>query len=611
MPLDISAFDLSRTSSATEADWRAAVDKVLKGGSFDKLRTSTPNGYTIEPLYPADRGAMPIIGHRGANPWTVVERLDHPQQQVANELALAALNGGATGLELVLASSPHARGAGLTLENTTDLADLLDGVLLDLIDLRIDGGNAGPRLANELVDLAIERGLTPDKLNLTVVYDPIGLAARAGRSDVPLSRYLTDSSVISTKATRVFTADGRIYHEAGASRSETLAAVLATAVAYWRALEAAGFSTEEAAGRIGFTLAIDQDQFSAMAEIRALRLLWAQATAAAGIPAATAHIHAETSLRMMSRLDANTNMIRTTIAAFAAGTGGADSLTVLPFSAANGLPDAFARRIARNTQLILLEESNLARVCDPAAGSGRIETETRQLAEAAWGIFQEIEAAGGIVSALTSGLLQARIAATAAARSRDIARRKIALTGVSEFPLLTSAPVPVLESTAATPEPIALAHSFTALKSQRFSEPFERLRDTAVTAALSVFLANLGTVADFNVRSAWAGNLFEVGGIAAPSNNGFSSLDALIAAFKSSGTRAVCIASSDAVYASEALAAVTALKAAGAAPIFLAGRISDPDQEVKLRAAGVDVFLHAGQDVIAVLQDAQARILAG
>jgi methylmalonyl-CoA mutase len=284
-------------------------------------------------------------------------------------------------------------------------------------------------------------------------------------------------------------------------------------------------------------------------------------------------------------------------------------VTVLPFSAANGLPDAFARRLARNTQLILLEESNLARVTDPAAGSGRIEAETRQLADAAWELFRQIEAGGGIVTALRSGTFQARIAATSRTRMKDIARRKHLLTGASDYPLLAEPPVAVLDvPPRATPD-MTLVETFPGLDRHRLSDPFERLRDTAVTAAEPVFMANLGTSADYNARSAWLKNLLEVGGIATVGGQGCATVDDLVAAFKSSGAKAACLVSSDRVYATTAIAAVRALKAAEAAPIFFAGRPGEGFQSDKLEAAGVDIWLHAGQDVVAALSEVQVRLV--
>ncbi len=179
-------------------------------------------------------------------------------------------------------------------------------------------------------------------------------------------------------------ADARVIHNAGGSEAQELAYALATALAYWRALEAGGVSLDDARRMIFFRLSADADQFMTMAKFRALRKLWARMEEAAGLAPKPAFIAAETAWRMMTQRDPYVNMLRVTIAAFAAGLGGANAITVLPFTAALGLPDAFARRVARNTQLVLLEESNLAKVADPAAGSGGIEDLTDQLCRAAW-----------------------------------------------------------------------------------------------------------------------------------------------------------------------------------------------------------------------------------
>ncbi len=234
-------------------------------------------------------------------------------------------------------------------------------------------------------------------------------------------------------------ADGRIVHNAGGSEAQELAFALASAVSYLRALEASGIPLDAARGMIYFRLAADADQFLTIAKFRAMRKLWARIEEACGLAPKPAFVAAETAWRMMTRRDPAVNMLRATVAVFSAGLGGADAVTVLPHTMALGLPDRFARRVARNTQLILLEESNLAKVADPAAGSGGIEALTRQLCEAAWSQFQEIETAGGAAAALEQGLIQAKVAAVRAEREKNIARRKDALTGTSEFPNLKEA----------------------------------------------------------------------------------------------------------------------------------------------------------------------------
>ena len=596
------------------AGWQALVSKALKGAPIDRLRTPTRDGYVIEPLYQGSRDAVVVAPERGATPWGVVQRIDLPDATDANRQILADLTGGADGLDLVFSTSPHARGYGIAAADPATLEQLLAGVDLRMISLGIDAGSRTGEIARRIVDAAAAGGIAAGELRLTTLIDPIGLAARNGGTEAGLPAAIAAAGDAAARlgalgfTGTILSADGRIWHEAGAGRAETLAAMLATAVAYWRALEASGLEVAAAAGRIGFVLPVDQNQFSGIADIRALRLLWARATAAAGLAPARAKIHAETSLRMMSRLDANTNQIRLTVAALAAGVGGADTVSVLPFSAANGLADAFARRLSRNLQLMLIEESNLAKVADPAAGSGRVEAETRALAEAAWTLFRAIEAEGGIGASLTAGTLQARIAATAEARARDIARRKEPLTGVSEYPLFSEPAVAVLDRPTLASEPTPIGVAFPALASHRVSEPFEALREAARTTNPKVFLANLGAIADFTARATWMKNLFEAGGIAVISNDGFATLEDLVGALAASGTSAICLVSSDTIYGEQALAALAALKAAGAAPIFFAGKPTDTPGEAALRQAGVDHFAFAGLDLLSFLAEAQALI---
>jgi methylmalonyl-CoA mutase len=304
-------------------------------------------------------------------------------------------------------------------------------------------------------------------------------------------------------------------------------------------------------------------------------------------------------------------MLRNAVAVAAAGLGGADSITVLPHTAPLGLPDAFARRMARNTQLILLEESNLAKVADPVAGSGAIEDVTAKLAAAAWTLFQEIETAGGAWAALERGLIQERIAAVRAQREHAVARRKDTLTGTSDFPDLSETPPTVLDVASVTaPKESAVAIRTEALPRVRLAEPFERLRDASdrilaqTGSRPKVFLANLGELSDFTARATFAKNFFEAGGIEAVANDGFASRDAMAAAFKASGAKLACLCSSDAMYETEAADALRAL--AGATHVYLAGR--PRAHEAALKAAGVGTFIFVGCDVLATLTAAHETL---
>jgi methylmalonyl-CoA mutase len=404
-------------------------------------------------------------------------------------------------------------------------------------------------------------------------------------------------------------ADGRVIHDAGGSEAQELAFVLASAVAYLRAIESAGVALEQARNMVYARLSADADQFLTMAKFRALRLLWARVEQVCGLEPKPLFIAADTAWRMLTQRDAYVNMLRATMATFSAGLGGANSINVLPHMLALGLPDPFARRIARNTQLVLLEESNLAKVSDPAAGSGGIEALTQELCETAWQLFQETEKAGGVFAGLEQNLIQRKVAATRAVREANIARRKEVLTGASEFPNLGEAQVAVLET-----KPITLAaygepkFKFDALPPMRLAVPFERLRDRsdeilkARGARPRVFLANLGTPADFTLRATFAKSFFETGGIEAIETQGFTDPAALNTAFKASGAALACLCSSDKVYAAKAAAAAKALKDAGARHIYLAGRAGE--QEAALRAAGVNDFIFAGGDALATLQEA-------
>jgi methylmalonyl-CoA mutase len=312
---------------------------------------------------------------------------------------------------------------------------------------------------------------------------------------------------------------------------------------------------------------------------------------------------------MLTQRDAYVNMLRATMASFAAGLAGANAITVLPHTLALGLPDAFARRAARNTQLVLLDESNLAKVSDPAAGSGGIESLTQALCEAAWALFQEIEKAGGVFAALEQNLIQRKVAATRVARETSIARCKEVLTGASAFPNLNEAQVAVLNVKAVELAPSGDAKiKFEALSPMRLAAPFEHLRDRSDEILKTkgtrpkVFLASLGTSADFTARATFAGSLFETGGIQAVGSEGFADPAALSAAFKASGAALACICSSDKVYAEHAASAAKALQAAGAKHIYLAGRAGE--QEASLRAAGVKDFIFAGGDALKILEQA-------
>ncbi len=340
-------------------------------------------------------------------------------------------------------------------------------------------------------------------------------------------------------------------------------------------------------------MAADADQFLTLAKFRALRRLFARIEAACGLTPKPIHIHAETAWRMMTGRDPYVNLLRTTTAAFAAGVGGADRISVLPFTQALGLPDDFARRLARNTQLVLLEEANLGRVEDAGAGAGGIETLTDELAAAAWELFRQSERSGLPLFLLS---LSKEVAKARSARLKNIARRKDPLTGASEFPNVHEKPAEVEK-----PQRAWGGDSF--FPPMRLAQEFEALRDRADACSTrpKIFLATLGTVADYTARAMFAKNLFEAGGIEAVIHDSGDLRDA----FAASGATLACLVSSDAIYAEQAVAAAKAL-APKAAKIYLAGRPGE--LETALKEAGVTGFIYVGCDLIEILTEALSSV---
>jgi methylmalonyl-CoA mutase len=515
----------------------------------------------------------------------------------------------------VFAGANGAHGFGLE-PSAEAIEKVFDGIFIDAgIAIELQIGPQSRMAATHVAEYVKRKGLAPSACNIRFGLDPIGACAVWGASPyswpeiVPAFTGAIKSLVDIGLKGPFAVADGRVIHDSGGSEVQELAFVLATGVAYLRALEGAGVALEDARRMVYARLSADADQFLTMAKFRALRLLWARIEEACGLAPKPLFIAAETAWRMLTQRDPYVNMLRATMATFSAGLGGANAITVLPHTLASGLPDPFARRVARNTQLVLLEESNLAKVADPAAGAGGIETLTQALCEAAWALFQEIEQAGGIFASLEQNLIQRKVTATRAAREANIARRKEVLTGATEFPNLHEAHVATLNARPVVLAPYGAAKfKFDPLPPMRLAAPFERLRDRSDEilrdkgARPKAFLANLGVPADFTVRATFATSFFETGGMEAVDTKGFTDAAAVAAAFKASGAAVACLCSSDKIYAEQAIPAAKALQAAGARHIYLAGRASE--QEAALRAAGVGTFIFAGCDALATLEEA-------
>jgi methylmalonyl-CoA mutase len=594
----------SEFPAASRDDWLKLVTVALKGAPFEKLTSRSYDNLRIEPLYGRDPTAASIPGRAPGAPWQVLARVDHPDPGAAKAEARHELANGATGLSVVFAGGIASYGYGL--EPSSDaLKRVFENI--DASDLSIELDLAWREDAARLL------GEVPTARDIRFGLDPIGAMATGGSAKPWAETAPSFAAAVADLKRRGFAgpfaaADARPVHDAGGSEAQELACALAVATAYLRALEAGGFGLDDARAAIFFRLAVDADQFLSIAKLRALRLLWARVEEACGLTPKPVFVSATTGWRMLTQRDPWVNLLRATVAVFSAGLGGADAVTVLPFTAALGLPDRFARRLARNTQLILLEEANLAKVADPAAGTGVMGDLTGQLCRAAWSLFQEIESAGGAVAALEQGMIQEKVAAARSARQAAVATRRDPLTGTSEFPHLSELPVTVLDAARQTPTPAPNKVAFPVLPRIRLSEPFERLRDAsdrtlaATGARPKIFLANLGMPADFTARATFAKNFFAAGGIEATAADAFASRADMVSAFRTGGAALVCICSSDRIYETEAGNAARALSAAGARRIYLAGR--GGRLESALTDAGVAAFIYSGCDALAVLSEA-------
>jgi methylmalonyl-CoA mutase len=680
--------------------WTGLVDRILgEGEGVDALASRTLDGIEIQALYTSDDwsseddpsgfpGMAPFTrGHRltgqVAEGWDVRQRHALPDRSLCNEAILQDLEQGVTSILLSLsgagrhgvdgddaAASSLRSSDGVILSSLGDLDEVLGGVDLEAAPIALDAGAAFLPVSAMMIALWQQRGVRPEMVAAAFNADPITALARQGSSLCAMDdmlRQLGDLAAYTTARfpnVSVVGVDSAVYHNAGASEAQELACAAATGVAYLRSLTDAGVPLETAFAQIAFTVAVDADFLMSITKLRAARRLWgriAEACGDAGM-APSMRLAAITSARMQARRDPWVNMLRGTVATFAASVGGADSVTVLPFTHALGLPDDFARRIARNTQLVLQQESSLNKVIDPAGGAWAFESLTDALSQEAWALFQDTERAGGIVADLESGALAGRIAAAAAARDRSIADRSDPITGSSAFANLQEESVEVLSLDIAaldhaTAQALASHRAATdqdaligpvrdvapqagdgclteavvsaalegatvgslsavigtspqtqiaALPQRRLAEPFEVLRDACDAFAASnggsptVFLAAIGNPAQFTSGVSFARNLFAAGGIDAIVGSGGTDVQAIVEEFRKSGTDTAVLCSEAAVFEEVASELAAALSSAGAKKTFGVGR---PEGGLASVEKTIDGFVFDGCDVLAMLTE--------
>ncbi|MAY75094.1 MAG: methylmalonyl-CoA mutase [Phycisphaerae bacterium] len=699
---DFSTLEVSTLTDAFEPvsyeQWRAQVEQELAGAPFEKkLVARLYEGLELQPVYTdADwPHANATSGHAGIDPmtrgsrllgttltgWDVRQEHAFPLIDPLNKAILDDLFGGATSILLRFdtaarsgldADDPAAAQLvgrdGAAIATVADLDDAFRDVHLEMITVALEAGAAFLPAAGLVMALWDKRGVDASQARAAFNADPLAVLARDAKLPMPLNAafdQLTDlasrvgSSYPHATTVRVGSAP---YHHAGATASQDLAFSMATAVEYMRAMTTRGMDASDAAKQLLFSFAVGCNQFLAIAKLRAARRLWNRVASACAVDedARSMTIHARPSKRVLTHRDPWVNLLRNTTCCFAAGVAGADTITSTPFDDPLGPPSPHARRIARNTQVILQEESHVHNVADPSGGSWFIERLTDDLAKEAWAIFQQIERNGGMAAALQSGWIAEKIDSAFAPRQANIATRRDAILGVSEFPnpressverprpshleVLGAARQRLAAHRASTDASSALEAVSNAKGAARaaavadaaaagasigqlarslgtgepttldaviaphpYAAPFEELRDATDAFEKSagyrpaVFLANIGTPAEFNARAGFATSLLEAGGLSMITNSGFSDPTAAASAFAASGASIAVICSTDEKYENVVTDLAPKLHAAGARTVILAGRPAANEQA--WRGAGVDRFIYVKCDAVTILRE--------
>lgn len=648
--------------------WKTVVERDLKGADFGRrLVKKVAGGIAVQPLYDgsgvdADQAGMP-----GAAPftrgndslgrvemgWDVRQQHRHPDPAVAADQIQEDLMGGATSVALrfddAMQSGTGERGqGGIACSDLQSLDALLAHVPLDRTPIGLLAGASTLPVAAGLAALAQKRQVPLKALSGCLGFDPLGTLATHGELPGSLDNAWDQMAALArwcgehAPGMRAVQVDGVVYHDAGADAAQELGMVLATVVSYLHAMTERGLSVSQAAQQITLRLSVGRDFFVELAKLRAARALWCKVIQASGgdEQAQAARIHAETSTRTKTERDPWVNLLRGTAESFAAAAAGADSIGTGPFDTAIGQSDALSRRMARNTQLLLREESNLHRVVDPAGGSWYVETLTDQLARKAWSQLQSLEQSGGAAQAVADGSFAEALEQAAEADEKAVALRKLPITGVSEFPHVReeavkraapSVPSSAEEAQASlSSEPgqwlaqatQALGNGSSLLSLTRavsqggatharpleprpYAAAFEQLRDRCdahqqrTGARPRVFLANLGPIPEHKGRAMFTQNFVEAAGFEALTNDGFADAAAAAEAYENSGATIAVLCSSDKVYGELAQPAATAIRDRGAKAIVLAGKPGDA--EADYRAAGVTDFIFMGSNLVTTL----------
>lgn len=675
--------EINEFPSPTYEEWKQVAEQSLKGASFEKLLTKTYEGITLQPMYQKDvldqisyidslPGVFPF--HRGTKtvrsettPWIVNQEVVYLHPKQANETIRHDLENGQTGIHLVLNDATklgdfHQQSEkGMIIQNLEDLRILFDDVDLERFPIYVNAGALSLPFLAMFTAYLKERQMFLGNVKGCIGADPLGTLAMKGSLSYSLSSLYdamaktTEWAVDYLPQLSTILVQGQPYHNGGGSAVEELAFALATAVEYIDEMVNRGLSINDVASKITFSFSIGSNLFMEIAKFRAARLLWANVVKAFGgnSQAQKMYIHAETSKWNKTMYDPHVNILRGAIEAFTGAVAGVDSMHVTPFDEClKTIPSEFSRRIARNTQIILQEEAHLGKVNDPAGGSWYVEELTDEIAKKAWELFQQIEAGGGMLSALESGMVQNRIAEIVKKRDENIKRRKDVFVGTNKYanlnetileemqtpaverveqktsnravqPLDTSEKELVDEAVKAAQTGALIFDLYDALPfekkeikveripQKRGAEPFEQLRlamekyRRKTGKREAVFLANIGPIAEYKPRADFVSGFFEAGGFEVLSNFGFETVEDAVHAANDSGASTIVIVAKDETYP-QVIPAILESLAGQNKTIYVAGKIAEDEFE-KYKQLGLEDMIHMQSNVYEVLAELQRK----
>ncbi len=679
---------LTEFAPHTYTEWREAVDKLLKGKPYEKIMlTHTYEGITLDPMYRREDGErlahirdLPGSGSyvRGTKPegarvagWTVAQEITEPTPAMLNTTLLHDLNRGQTGVNIVLDAASRMgldpdmapRGSvgkdGVSLATVQDMQTLLDGIMQEYIDVTIQAYDLALPYTAMVAAAARKKGLKLETLTGTIGADPLGTLAEEGTLGCSLNQAydemytLTAWGAENAPKLRTIAVHAHVYHNGGGSAVEELAFAFGTAVCYIDALLERGLDINTIASRIRFDLSLGSNFFMEIAKLRAARMLWKHIVQAYGgnEDAQKMFIHARTSTYNKTIYDPYVNMLRTTTEAFSGVIGSADSMHVGAFDEVFRVPNEFSRRIARNQQIILREETHLDAVIDPAGGSWYIESLTAKLCDVVWKNFQITQEAGGFWKMLQSGAAQKAVATVAKARTAAVSTRKDVIVGTNMYANMTEQPleprqwdydaiqkqraamvvrndalnldfaqlcmddvISACEAGATLGQIVEALRGTEAVTGiepvpqKRRSEIFEKLR-RAVEAAdkrPTVFLANNGPVLQYKARADFSREFFEVAGFSVVENGGYGTAEAAADAALASGADVTVICSTDATYPRLVPTICQRIKAAKPQmTIVLAGY--PKTHLAEFTAAGVDEYIHVRANAFTILTGIAAK----